>query len=68
MLDILNKNVIKDLLENAEITYDVIISGNINFENDINLKYWEGQINAYNNILDILNGERENLIEESKRI
>jgi len=68
MLDILNKNVIKDLLENAEISYDVMIDGNKDFENNIYLEYWEGQINAYNNILDILNGERENLIEESKRI
>jgi len=59
MLDILNKNVIKDLLENAEISYDVMISENKDFENDIYLKYWEGQINAYTNILDILNGERK---------
>jgi len=58
MLDILNKNVIENLLENAEITYDVIVNENINFENNDNLKYWEGQINNYNNILDILNGEK----------
>jgi len=58
MLDILNKNVIESMLENAEITYDVIITENTNFENDVNLKYWEGQINAYHNILDILNGEK----------